>query len=476
MPLSIADLKAAINTPDPLLEVSPDFLQLDQAAELFTRFFPDALLRVDKKSVDDEALVIEGSVPIVGQDPSDARVAFLADRGGEYLEGIRIDVLLLPDGPGLPAELAGIPAALARLGLGPLHQVLGIEPDGGARVGLGIELLFPKRDTNPRPYVWAYPPTEEGETWNFFGAFDDVPLSGLDDLREISDGSFALPVNIGTGDLTLNSLAFDVIPADAASGGEGQWLTLGIGLKLAGRWEALPGVLELENLDAAFTVTTPLDQPKVSAVLGGRVELADEIQVDVTVMLPRMSIQGNLANRLEVGTVLKQMFGDIPLLGSLAVSRLIVSAEMGSNPDYALDLTLDSDLMVVEGLKLSKVSLRVAKEAGKVTASIDADWQLGDGAVFDVVGTWTSGGSWIFTATTDAPGIALTDVMVLFDHEAPDVPDVLNPRLVRLEFGYEPTGGALVVQASTGKFSMAFVSLPQSLSGRSLDRQAGMLS
>ncbi|MFJ4651013.1 hypothetical protein ACIP5Y_07030 [Nocardia sp. NPDC088792] len=480
MPLRISDLKTALT--GPTLEISPEFLQLGHATDLFTRFFNDAMLRVNTNFIDLEALVIVGSVPIIGQAPSDTRVVFLADDAEEYLVGIRIDVVLLPTGPGLPPELAHIPTALEQLGLGPQHLVFGIEPDGGSlsdgasvpnrpRIGLGIELLFPNPAVDPRPYVWAYPPAKADQPWNFFGVFDDVPLSGLDDLHKLSDGNFDLPEGLIPDNLRLNALAFDIIPADAALKTDLQWLSLGIGLKLAGKWEIWPNVLTVENLDTAFTVSSPLSRPMVSVVVGGRVELANEIRVDVTVMLPNKSLAGNLASRLEIGTVLKGLFGEIPLLEKLAVSHLIVSAEMSNDPGYALDLTLDNVLPVVEGLMLSKVNLRVMKEASQVTATIDAAWQLGDKA-FDVVGTWSSGSGWTFTATAPSPGIALTDVLAQFDLELPDIPHLLNPTVVRLSLRYEPTGKSLVIHTVTEHFELAFVSLPESPRSDDLDSRS----
>ncbi|RJQ83881.1 DUF6603 domain-containing protein [Amycolatopsis panacis] len=424
MPLRVTDLRAKLAAADSLLEFSPEFLQLVPAVELFTRFLGDALLNVRVLSVDVDALMVEGTVTIIGQAASTARIVFQTDDAEEHVLGLRVDVVLLDDGPGLPPEIADIPAVLAMLGLGPLHLVFGIEPTGDGpasarpRVGLGIELLFPRPDTSPRPYVWAYPPWGSGQPWYFFGSFDKVRLNGLDDLLKLAAGDFDLPDDLGTGELALNALAFDVVPADSTSAVDLRWLSLGVGIGLAGRWDALPGVLAVEDLDAAFTVADPLGRPEVAVVLGGRVRLGEDILVDVTVMLPGRSLYGVLARPVELGSLLEDLFGNIPLFGDLVVSRLAVSAEMGGEPSYALELDLDNVWTIVEGIALSSVDLRVVKEGGTVSATVGAVWQVGDGA-FHVLGAWAAGGDWSFTATAEA--IELSEVLDSLGIQPPDV-------------------------------------------------------
>ncbi|WP_049651021.1 hypothetical protein [Kitasatospora sp. MY 5-36] len=189
MPLSISTLRAALEKAqgDGSFRIGPADLDFADMADLFTRFLPDGLLDVvSGVLVDVDTLSVSGKVVLLGQAASDARVVFLPDGQGEYVAGVRIDVVLLPDGPGLPVEVAQVPEALARVGLGPLHLVFGVEPssDNGnaARVGFGVELLFPSDEADPRPYVWGYLPLGADQTWFVTGTFPDIPLDSPDDL------------------------------------------------------------------------------------------------------------------------------------------------------------------------------------------------------------------------------------------------------------------------------------------------------
>ncbi|MEU6709458.1 hypothetical protein [Streptomyces wuyuanensis] len=460
MPLLISDLKTLL-TSGPELNISPDYLELENAGPLFHRFFKDGQLHVKDKSADLEALIAEGKVPINGQALSNAHIIFIADNAGKYLAGIRVDVTLLPEGAGLPSEIAHVPAALDPLERGPLHLVFGIEPDGSPRVGLGAELLFPTQATEPHPYVWAYPPAKPTQPWNFFGFFKDVSLDSTDQLNKICSGDFKLPDGVPSKGLTLSAMALDVVPGpDVVLSSPGamssQWLSLGIGLKLSGQWEIWPGVLKIKELDGSFAVADPRGKPTISVVIGGRVNLTEAIDVDVTVMLPGKSLQGSLAGTLRVGALLEKMFGEIPLLENLTVSRLVLAAELGSERGYFLDLDLEH-LSITESLQLSKVGLRVAKEADKVAATISAAWQVGKTAL-TVTGTWSSTGGWIFTTNSPDPGITLTDMLSAMSLSTPDILRAVSPRLTTLNLAYQPTRRALSIQAKTNHFSFAFTS------------------
>ncbi|MBD0743028.1 hypothetical protein BG418_01565 [Streptomyces sp. CBMA152] len=176
-------------------------------------------------------------------------------------------------------------------------------------------------------------------------------------------------------------------------------------------------------------------------------------------MLPEKSLQGSLAGTLRVGALLEKMFGKIPLLENLTVSRLVVAAELGSERGYFLDLDLDH-LPITESLKLSKVGLRVAKEGDKVAATISAAWQVGKTAV-TVTGTWSSADSWIFTATSPDPGITLTDMLSTMALDTPDTLRVISPQLLALNLVYQPTRKALTIQSKTDHASLTFASFPK---------------
>ncbi|MFG3244739.1 MULTISPECIES: hypothetical protein [unclassified Streptomyces] len=460
MPLPLSDLRTLL-TSGTDLNLSPDRLQLENAGRLFRQFLKDGQLLVTNTSVDLEALIVEGKIQIFGQDPSDAHIAFLADDAEEYLVGIRVDVVLLSGGPGLPSGIAHIPDALAPLDRGPLHLVFGIDPDGSPRVGLGVELLFPAPESHPHPYLWAYPPRDQTQPWKFFGMFKDVRLDGgIGKLKEICDADYVLPDGVKADGLTLNALTLDVIPDhDAiATGKTSRWLSLGMGLKLAGRWNVWPDVLEVTELNGSFVVTDPQGQRGLFTIIGGRVRLTHDIEVDVTVTLPGKSLQGSMAGTLKVGELLDKMFGKVPLLEELSVSGLTVAAELGSERGYFLDLELEN-LPVTDGLKLSKVGLRVQKEAGEISATIGADWQAGK-KTLSVAGILSLAEGWVFTASSPTPGVTLTEIFSGFTTDIPEALRGIDPYLTALEIAYQPTGKSLTIQAKADRLALAFVSLP----------------
>lgn len=460
MPLAISDLKAILASGSEL-NISPEYLELKNADSLFRRFFKDGQLRMESASADLESLVAEGKILINGQALSGAHVIFIADNAETYLTGIRVDVMLLPEGASLPSEIAHVPAALDPLERGTLHLVFGIEPDGSPKVGLGAELLFPTRATEPHPYIWAYSPDKLTQPWNFFGFFKDVSLDSIDQLQKICSGDFKLPEGVSVKGLMLSTLALDVAPGPSIVPPStrvmsSKWLSLGVGLKLSGQWDIWPGILQIQHLDGSFTVADPRGKKIISTVIGGRVSLTEAVDVDVTVMLPGKSLQGSLVGTLKVGALLERMFGEIPLLANLTASHLVVAAELGSERGYFLELNLEN-LPITESFRLSKVGLRVVKEADKVSATIGAAWQVGNAAVA-VTGTWASTGGWIFTAKLPGTGITLTDMLSAMNISTPDILREISPQLTTIDLVYQPMSKVLCIQAESDDFTFALLS------------------
>ncbi|MFV8131967.1 DUF6603 domain-containing protein [Streptomyces syringium] len=441
MPLNIADLRAALERArtDHRLRVDAGFLQLAPAHDLFARFLPDAVLDVSGvTSVDTDGLRVTGQVTLLGQAASTADVVFLADADGHTVEGVRADVALLPDGLRLPAELAAVPSALERIGLGPLHLVFGIEPGGDAgplpAVGCGVELLFPDKKAARRPYVWGYPPAGDVQTWRLAGEFPGVPLSGLDALlpwATLPSGGFdLLPDDVAKGaalSLTAASLDFALGEAtgdaDAPQDGAGpaRWLAAGLRIDLGRAWEPLPGLLKLDGLHADFSVADPLAGKGCTAavVLGGRVTLAKDVVVDVGVSLPEKSVSGVLVGPLAVGALLADRFPGVPVPKDLKVTRLAVGAELGRPAwGYGLDLRLGDVWHVNDDIALSEVGLTLLRAGDTTTAEATASWKLGEGTV-DVHGTWQTGAGWRFEM--DAAHIGLGDAFAAFGIQPPPV-------------------------------------------------------
>ncbi|MFI2188088.1 DUF6603 domain-containing protein [Streptomyces sioyaensis] len=418
MPLLVSTLRTVLREAQDLsfLQIVPDFLELEPALELFQQHLANALLDMREVTVNEDALHVTGTVTLVGQAASAGSVLFLADEDEQYVVGFCLDVVLLPDGPGLPEELREIPAVLERLRLGSPHLVLGIEPggDSGARprVGLGLEVLFPTPDATPRPYVWGYPPLWPGQAWQVGSNFADVPIPDLDSLlvfAGLPTGYLNLPPDIVELVTRLALTALGVtfapdqsdrfVPVQAGRGVSGDWLALWLRVDLDAPWKPLPGIIELDDLYAEFTLANPLDDDRhLATVLGGRVTLAEKIVVDVGVALPDRSLSGILARPAPLGAMLQQRFPGVPVPQDLTVTELALWAELAAGPGhgYGLGLTLESVWHFADGIELTDIILTVADRGG-IEASLTASWRLGDGTL-DVTGTWSAAAGWTITA------------------------------------------------------------------------------
>ncbi|MGW1195879.1 DUF6603 domain-containing protein [Streptomyces sp. NPDC002536] len=428
MPWNISDLRAALEQAgrDTRLRVDAQLLDLAPAGDLFARFLPDSVLDIhDVTTVDTDGLRISGSVTLLHQTASAADVVFLADENDKTVAGIRVDVVLTPDGPGLPAELKAIPSALERIGLGPLHLVFGVEPGIGddaptAAIGCGVELLFPDGKVSPRPYVWGYPPQNTYQSWQLAGVFPGIPLASLDALLPwagLPGGSFDLLPAEATGgaSLQLTDISVNFDPKGP------RWLAAGLGLALDTTWEPLPGVLKLDKLTADFSVVNPHgSRPAVAAVLGGSVTLADKVTVDVGLSLPDRSLTGTLRTPLPLGHLLTDRFPGVPVPAELTVSRLELGAELGRDTSwgYGVELEIQDVWKAGDDFALSDVTLVLRHQNDTTSAEATAAWKLGDATV-DVYGSWATGAGWKFSA--EVTHLGLGDAFAAFGIQAPPV-------------------------------------------------------
>ncbi|MBH1937715.1 YncE family protein [Streptomyces sp. AV19] len=428
MPWNISDLRTALEQAgrDTHLRVDAQLLDLAPAGDLFATFLPDAVLDIrDVTSVDTDGLRVSGKVTLLNQAASAADVLFFADDNDETVAGVRVDVVLTPDGPGLPAELSAIPSALERIGLGPVHLVFGVEPGIGddaptAETGCGVELLFPDAQASPRPYVWGYPPRNTFQSWQLAGDFSGVPLPAMDSLLPwagLLAGSFdLLPAEVAQGaSLRLTDVSVNFDPQGP------RWLGVGIGLELGTSWEPLPGLLKLDKLAVDFTVVNPhTARPAVAAVLSGIVTLADEVTVGVGVSFPDRSLTGTLLTPLPLGHLLTDRFPGVPVPAELTVSRLELGADLERDASwgYGVELEIQDVWKAGDDFALSDVTLVLRHQDNATAAEATAGWQLGDATV-DVYGAWATGAGWKFSA--EATHLQPADVFSAFGIAPPPV-------------------------------------------------------
>ncbi|MFB7629479.1 DUF6603 domain-containing protein [Streptomyces sp. NPDC056149] len=424
-----ATLQAAVGLPE--LTVPPEFLELEPTEELFHDHLADGVLHVRAPAIDVDRLTAVGTVPLASGTEAHTAVRFLADTGKGVVVGVRIDAALSADAPDLPKELRDALVPLERFGLGALHLVLGVEPalneQSEALVGAGAELDFPGAQADPKPYLWGYPPAH-GTIWRLGAAFTPVRLTALDELTAfaaLGTGGFDLPLDLapGTG-LTLTALAvaYTVGNGSAQTAGTGGLLTVQLAVGLDREWSPLDG-LTVRNLHAEFSVLSPFAGPQLLTTLGGTVELADDIAIDVEIGLPDRSLTGTLVRPVNAGQLLQDRFPGIPVPATLTVSELTLWAELASdagNRGYGLDLALTDVWEPVTGIRLGQVVLTVSHQAGLTLAGLAARWQLDAGAL-DVAGTWSSTDGWAFTA--HAVGLQPAAIM---GHLGIDVPEALR--------------------------------------------------
>ncbi|MDT0449223.1 DUF6603 domain-containing protein [Streptomyces hesseae] len=424
-----ATLRAAVGRPE--LTVPPEFLQLEPAEGLFRDHLADGVLQVRTPEIDVDRLTAVGAVPLASGTEAHTAVRFLADDRRSLVVGVRIDAALPADAHDLPKELRDALVPLERFGLGTLHLVLGVEPalneQSEALVGAGAELNFPSAQADPKPYLWGYPPGH-GAIWRLGAEFPPVRITALDDLSAfaaLGKGGFDLPSDLAPGTglaLTALTVAYTVGHGSPQAPGASGILAIQPAVGLDREWSPVDG-LTVKNLHAEFSVLSPFDSPQLLTTLGGTVQLADGIAVDIEIGLPDRSLAGTLARAVNAGQLLQDRFPGIPIPDTLTVSELTLWAELASdagNRGYGLDLALTDVWRPVPGVELSQVVLTVSHQAGMTLAGLAARWQL-DAGVLDVAGAWSSAGGWAFTA--HAVGL---QPAVIMSHLGIDVPEALR--------------------------------------------------
>ncbi|MEY9933855.1 hypothetical protein ABH926_008517 [Catenulispora sp. GP43] len=415
MPFSVGDLRKALELAqgEGSFQIGPVELDFGEVLGFFQRFLPEGRISlVSDVEVDADRLSVSGAIRLASQVTSRASVFFLPDTGWEHVVGVRVDARL-PEGEGLPEEVAAVPAALARIGLGPLHLVFGAEPgaDGRgvrARLGFGAELGFPDAAADPKPYVWGYAPLGSGQEWFVTGTFPEVPLDSLDDLLDFANlnpGDFRPPADLPSAvALALTALGIKFVPkqTQGTQAVEYDWLEARMAVSLGTDWEVIPGVLTIHALVATFQVENPFStSPSLVAGAAGQVRLGADVVVDVAVAYPEKTISGILAEPVPLAALIGELPPGMGVPPEATVRVLTVEGDLNPPParGYAFSATLQNAWRVGgDRIELTDVTLTVARFGADTQGSVSARWRIGEGGTLDVTGTWAGAGGWSFQA------------------------------------------------------------------------------
>ncbi|MFJ1648174.1 DUF6603 domain-containing protein [Streptomyces sp. NPDC088258] len=412
MRLSVSTLLDQLVLPHGMLAIAPQALQLGSAADAFAQHLPDGVLRVMEATADHERLEVAGRIELTGRAMAPGKVSFLTSPGGNEVAGVRADVVL-KDVTGLPEELKpafDLLKAVSSLGISAVHLVLGIEPgptgDPMARIGFGVELDFHPGGGDTRPYLWGYLPLDPAQAWSLSGSFLPVAVPKIDDLKsfakQTSESAFTLPPALATvaGGLALTDLVITfAAPGKFRTAGFIQSVWLRVCVEKP--WTICDG-LTVVDAHAEFGVIQPFGSPRLQALIGGTVELADGVLIgaEISWQDQRVEVSGSLLRPVKVEPLLKKHFPDFPAKTGLTVSELSLHGEFGgASAGYGLSLVLDDALEITDSIKLSDVVLTVNKQGTSTEASLDAVWQLGDSTTVQVGGAWSTEGGWQLYAT-----------------------------------------------------------------------------
>lgn len=454
MALTVAALQAVLDQTQGTFRLDTGTLELPDFTTQCTTYLGTAeLVLTDVTHVDTTGLRVDGTVSLKGGVTTLGSVTFVADDQGTSVTGARVEAVVQPDSALLSAAARTAVASLVVLKPSSPRLVFGCEPGRDARVvartGVGATLDFPAPDAPTKPYLWAYEPARDGEAWQMTGEFDGVPLvdlSHLTDLAGAPDGDgFALPQDAPAPEL-LSLTALSVSFAPGKDGGAAKLLSMWMRVALGVQWSLFDGQLVVEDLHAEFGVVLPKSaKPKLTAVLGGEVTLAQDVAVDVEITLPDRGIRASLAHPVALKPLVEKHFPGAPA-PDLTVDDLALWGTLGGDqPGYGFDLGLADVWKITDQAALSRVTLSVGKAGTETSASLDALWKLG-GADLDVHGEWATGAGWKLSA--HASHVSPADLFSAFGIAAPPV--LKDVSLERVAVEYDSQAGSFHLDLSGG--------------------------
>ncbi|MBL1102581.1 DUF6603 domain-containing protein [Streptomyces coffeae] len=426
MTLPVSTLREKLVLANDMLVITPQFLQLESAADLFTEHLPDGVLRVLDATADHDRLQVTGQIALLDRQAGPGTVSFIVSPDGDDVVGVRVDIPLLGEDE-LPEALLPVCRVLGELRISTVHLVFGVEPaptaDLVARVGFGVELDFPSGDSH-RPYLWGYLPLNSSQAWSLSGSFLPVQVPKISDLqqfaKETEHSTFALPPALATvaGALTLTDLAVTFAAPDQVRT-TGYVQSVWLRVDVEGSWQIFDQ-LTVHDVHAEFGAIQPFGiSPRLQGLIGGAVDLGDDIAIGTEISWHgnQVQVSGTLLRSVAVQPLLERHFPEFPLTTDLTVSELSVRGEFGgSSPGYGIDLVLDDVLEITPDVTLSQVVLSVNKQGTTTDASLDALWTLGE-TPLNVRGAWAKDDGWLVYAHVSH--LRPSELFALFDIEPP---------------------------------------------------------
>ncbi|MEU7136321.1 DUF6603 domain-containing protein [Streptomyces sp. NPDC046261] len=454
MALTVAALQAVLDQTQGTFRLDTGTLELpDFTTQCTTYLGAGELVVTDVTHVDTAGLRVDGTVSLKSGVTTPGSVTFTADDQGTTVTGARVEADVPADSALLSDAARAAVASLAVLKPGARRLVFGCEPGRDARVaartGVGVTLDFPAPDATAKPYLWAYEPARDGEAWQMAGEFDGVPLAGLSHLAELTgtpDGDgFTLPQD-APAPAFLSLTALSVSFAPGKEGDAARLLSMWTRVALGVRWQLFGGQLVVEDLHAEFGVVLPQSaKPKLTALLGGEVVLAQDVAVDVELTLPGREIRARLDHPVALKPLVEKHFPGAPAPDMTVDDLTLWGTFGGDEPGYGFDLGLADVWQITDQAALSRVTLSVGTSGTETSASLDALWNLG-GADLDVHGEWASGSGWKLSA--HASSLSPADLFAAFGIAPPPV--LKDVTLEQVAVDYDSQAGSFHLGLSGG--------------------------
>ncbi|MFE7558124.1 DUF6603 domain-containing protein [Kitasatospora sp. NPDC057500] len=423
--------------------------------ELFGTYLGGPLSVAGVTAADPEGLSFSGAVTIPGVPPGAAvTVTFSVNAtvSPPVVAGLTLDVTLstAPD-PGewkIDLPYLRLEAGFLReYGFDRLLLVLSAEPGAGGAVStfatVGGDLPFAAAGgvaLRLRTLVQEGP---AASTYTLNGEFSGVAFSALGDLGQLVPGApserFRLPDLPGLplpAAVELAGLSVVFTPdVHRAAAGLDPVLAASVRVNIPARWSLIPGVFEIEEIDAEFGVGSPRTAgASVHARLGGVLHIGETI-VGVTVSVPELDLNVELLRPVPLADALALFLpgAQVPTGEAEAFSAWVnVRSE-----DYGAELDLAGPWSIGDVFALTGVTLSVqGAGTGRPTARLAAEAAVGRAALSVEAGY--DNGVWRFSGT--AGDVVPAELFALFDVAPPAVLADLTVRETRVSF--DSGGGA----------------------------------